>query len=122
MSWMSGRRPRASAGRRREATLEAERVPGRPVLPEVIQTALCLFDGWDVSRRNPPQDKVGAFDVLEELLPPPEDGCVIRVVGVLEQGIEILPDTEVDKDHWVTADPNRCGVAVVCLVTPDEAL
>jgi hypothetical protein len=50
------------------------------VLPEIVQTALCLFDGWDVSRRNPPQDKVGAFDVLKELLPPPEDGRVIRVV------------------------------------------
>src|SRR5262249_32181610 len=54
---------------RLDVLFEAKRKLRRPVLFQISDSLLRLIDAWNVSRRNPPQRSIYAYEFLEPLMP-----------------------------------------------------
>lgn len=105
---------------RLEAVAEAEGRGRRSVRPEVSEPGDGLVHRRDPPLKDPPQAQDRLHRRLEELAAAAEELHVRRAVGEVRQGVDRLPQAEVEDLQGVLEGGDAGGVAALVLEPPDE--
>src|SRR5215472_12699163 len=83
---------------RRKNVLEGEDELCRPMCVEIRQPLARLVDARNMPRRHPPQGGIRPFELLEPLMPMPQQFRMHRVVDVMLQRLHCLPHRHIEQD------------------------